>query len=169
MGLDHRVVLSYNFGIVLLTHLLPSLFSPYNSPNPYRVAQTMKMHTPRIDYFLCSQSGVLFVAPQATSDPFADKGYPPLADKAWNGDSMDNVVPEDVQTCINQTTGVAEGLVRAYSPCAQVHLHQTQRPVKVVPPGQVGVWDMSVATTSTEVPSPVVVGLSAIGTSCGVE
>lgn len=163
--------LSCNFKIVIVTRLFPthhSTFFKHNSPNPYRVAQTMKMHTPRIDYFLCSQSGVLHVAPPATPDPFAGKGYPPLADKAWDGDAMGKLVPEDVQTCVNQTTGIAEGLVSAYSPCAQVHLHQTQRPVKVVPPGQVGVWDMPVATTSTEVPSSVVVGLSIIGMSCVV-
>ena len=126
----------------------------------------MKMHTPRIDYFLCSQSGVLHVAPPATPDPFAGKGYPPLADKEWDGSAVDDLVPEDVQTCINQTTGVAEGLLRVYSPCARIHLYQAQRPVKVVLPGQIGVWDVSVATTSIDVPSPVVVGLSVIGTVC---
>ncbi len=125
----------------------------------------MGMHMPRINYYLCSASGVLHVAPPATPDPFVGKGYPLLSDKLAGAGSDDEKLPEDVWACANQmgASNHVDGMVRAYSPAAWIHLHVDGRPVKVARPGQLGAWNLSVPATKDGL-RPVVVGLSLKGT-----
>jgi hypothetical protein len=121
----------------------------------------MKMHTPRTDYFMCSPSGIVLVAPPATPDPFSDAGYPALEDRAWDDGTREKALPEDARACVHPTSGKIEGIVRVYSPCAWIHVYVAVQPVKVVPPGQVGVREVPVSALST---GPVAVGLSVKGT-----
>lgn len=143
------------------THL--RTYSNNNSPNPYRVAQTMRRHTPRVEYFICSPSGRLYVAPPATSDPFAGKGYPLLTDEAalLGAHTDSGGIPEDFLACNTSLNGAAvEGLVRAYSPSSLIQFHFNGRPVETVAVGQLGLSKVGLGGDKSK---PLVVGISVKG------
>lgn len=123
----------------------------------------MRRHMPRVEYFICSPSGRLYVAPPATSDPFAGKGYPLLTDKAALLGALTDSggVPEDFLACNTSLNngGAMECLVRAYSPTSLIQLHFNGRPVETVAVGQLGLSKVGLGDKN----KPLVIGLSVKG------